>query len=156
MSKHTTGSMTPGRVRKISAGLSNARRAFDDDIDDFEIDENDFDGNFPMIHNAPFHSQQRPSSVHQSNYNKNTSPTPAHLMKRLINELFTKEEMMAVNMKKPMNEQKKSKVRTVKLYFFQNDDIQVASFGDYEGKFIRENQRRGTIFRNKLFAEDDA
>ncbi|CAF4446902.1 unnamed protein product, partial [Rotaria magnacalcarata] len=83
-------------------------------------------------------------------------PTPAHLMKRLINELFTKEEMMAVNMKKPMNEQKKSKVRTVKLYFFQNDDIQVASFGDYEGKFIRENQRRGTIFRNKLFAEDDA
>ncbi|CAF3275567.1 unnamed protein product [Rotaria socialis] len=118
MSKHTTGSMTPGRVRKISAGLSNARRAFDDNIDDFEIDENDFDGNFPMIHNAPFHSQQRPSSVHQSNYNKNT--------------------------------------RTVKLYFFQNDDIQVASFGDYEGKVIRENQRRGTIFRNKLFAEDDA
>ncbi|CAF2163189.1 unnamed protein product [Rotaria magnacalcarata] len=172
--------MTPGRVRKLSAGLSNTQRAFDDDIDDFEIDENDFDGNFPMIHNAPFHSQQRPSSVHQSNYNKNTNtsytpqlkrkriqdqvtcsshdsftdllntfqntlnemnrkidlmnqrevafekkfenvekslsglfrkvnkghggrnlfsgpigPTPAHLMKRLINELFIKEEMMA-------------------------------------------------------------
>ncbi|CAF1212537.1 unnamed protein product [Rotaria magnacalcarata] len=254
MSKHTTGSMTPGRVRKISTGLSNTQRAFDDDIDDFEIDENDFDGNFPVIHNAPFHSQQRPSSVHQSNYNKNTNtyytpqlkrkriqdqvassshdsftdllntfqntlnemnrkidlmnqrevvfekkfenvekslsglsrkvnknptlsepprelpvidhggrnlfsgpigPTPAHLMKRLINELFTKEEMMAREHEKT-NERTEKIKKAVELYFFQNDDIQVASFWDYEGKVIRQNQRRGTIFRNKIFAEDDA
>ena len=38
----------------------------------------------------------------------------------------------------------------VYVYYFPNDDIQVAGFWDYEGKIIRENQRRGVIFRNKL------
>ncbi|CAM4786768.1 unnamed protein product [Rotaria magnacalcarata] len=82
-------------------------------------------------------------------------PTPAHLMKRLINELFTKEEMMAREHEKT-NERTEKIKKAVELYFFQNDDIQVASFWDYEGKVIRQNQRRGTIFRNKIFAEDDA
>lgn len=44
MSRHTTDSMTPGRIRKVSAGISNIDCAFDDDIDEFELDENDFDG----------------------------------------------------------------------------------------------------------------
>ncbi|CAF4435653.1 unnamed protein product, partial [Rotaria magnacalcarata] len=64
-------------------------------------------------------------------------PTPAHLMKRLINELFIKEEMMA-------REHEKTNERTEK------------NQKSCQGKVICENQRRGTIFRNKLFAEDDA
>ncbi len=44
MSKRTTGSITPGRTRKITAGISNAQATFDDDSDDYELDENEFDG----------------------------------------------------------------------------------------------------------------
>ncbi|CAF2923973.1 unnamed protein product [Rotaria sp. Silwood2] len=233
MSAKYTGSMTPGRIRKISPGISNTQRTFDDDMDDCEIDENELDGNFRMIHNVPINSQQRQSSVHQSNYNKNTStyytpqlkrkriqdqvtspshdpftenptpnepprelpvinptpsepprelpviehggrnlfsrpigPTPAHLMKSLINDLFTKEEIMAREHENTNERTEKIKseyyvllrrfhcicltvLGAVKVYFFQNDDIQVAGFWDFEGKIIRENQRRGVMFRNK-------
>ncbi|CAF4928459.1 unnamed protein product [Rotaria socialis] len=82
-------------------------------------------------------------------------PAPAHLMKRLNNELFAKEEMMAREHEKT-NERTEKNQKSYQAVFFHNDDIQVASFWDYEDKVIRENQRRGTIFRNKLFAEDDA
>jgi hypothetical protein len=44
MSKRATGSITPGRIRKIAAGISNIQPTFDDDMDDYEIDENEFDG----------------------------------------------------------------------------------------------------------------
>ena len=44
MAKRTSGSVTPGRLRKISAGISHTQPSFDDDMDDYEIDENEFDG----------------------------------------------------------------------------------------------------------------
>ncbi|CAF1206414.1 unnamed protein product [Rotaria sordida] len=202
MSKRSTGSITPGRIRKISAGISNTQPTYDDDVVDYEVDENELDGNFQMIHNVPFNSQQRQSPAHQSNYNKNTGtyytpqlkrkrfqdqvissphdsftekptssepprelpviehngrnlfsrpigPTPAHLMKNLINDLFTKEEIMAREHENT-NERTEKIKKAVKVYFFQNNDIEVSGFWDYEGKVIRENQRRGAIFRNKL------
>lgn len=43
MLKRTTGSITPGRIRKISAGISNTQSAFDENADDFESDENECD-----------------------------------------------------------------------------------------------------------------
>ena len=42
MAKRTTGSVTPGKIRRISAGVSNTQPAFDD-VDDFSIDENEYD-----------------------------------------------------------------------------------------------------------------
>lgn len=71
------------------------------------------------------------------------------------------------NTRKPMNEQLKSKVNyidlcrslhcncsttldAIKVYFFQNDDIQVDGFWDYQGKVIRGNQRRGLAYRYRL------
>lgn len=40
----TSGSMTPGRIRKSPPVSSNTQRAFEYDMDDFEADENEFDG----------------------------------------------------------------------------------------------------------------
>lgn len=42
MAKRTTGSVTPGKIRRISAGISNTQPAFDD-VEDFSIDENEYD-----------------------------------------------------------------------------------------------------------------
>ncbi len=41
-------------------------------------------------------------------------------------------------------------LEAVKIYFFDNNDVLVSGFWDYEGKVIRQNQRRGFLFRNKL------
>ncbi|CAF4711595.1 unnamed protein product, partial [Rotaria sp. Silwood1] len=164
-----TGSMTPGRIRKISPGISNTQRTFDDDMDDCEIDENELDGSTyytPQLKRKriqdqvtspshdPFTENPTPSEpprelpVIVSSSLFIFSPTPAHLMKSLINDLFTKEEIMAREHENVKERTEKIK-RAVKVYFFQNDDIQVAGFWDFEGKIIRENQRRGVIFRNK-------
>jgi hypothetical protein len=45
MAKRTTGSITPGRIRKVSAGISRTQPVFidDDDDDDFDFDENVLD-----------------------------------------------------------------------------------------------------------------
>ena len=83
-------------------------------------------------------------------------------MKRLINELFTKEEIMSREHEKTRKNKKRvmhrihlfivclTVLEAIKVYYFQNYDIQVAGFWDYEGKTIRGNQRRGIIFRNML------
>ncbi|CAF4408489.1 unnamed protein product [Rotaria sp. Silwood2] len=222
MSAKYTGSMTPGRIRKISPGISNTQRTFDDDMDDCEIDENELDGNFRMIHNVPINSQQCQSSVHQSNYNKNTStyytpqlkrkrnqdqvtspshdpftenptpnepprelpviehgdrnlfsrpigPTPAHLMKSLINDLFTKEEIMAREHENTNERTEKIKseyyvllrrfhcicltvLGAVKVYFFQNDDIQVAGFWDFEDLLYFVKMSRERTLKNKIIS----
>ena len=44
MSSRLNGSITPGRLRKFTAGISNTQMLFDDDDDNnFDIDETDFD-----------------------------------------------------------------------------------------------------------------
>lgn len=70
-------------------------------------------------------------------------------------------------MRRQMNELLKSKVNyislcpfshricsttldAIKTYFFQNDDVQIDGFWDYQGKIIRGNQRRGLAYRYRL------
>jgi hypothetical protein len=87
-------------------------------------------------------------------------------MKRLINQLFTKEEIMA-GLHGEDNERtmkikgnRGSRTNTVLIFhlsflaairtaFFQDDDEKLDGFWEYEGKLIRGNQRRGHIFRTK-------
>ncbi len=40
-------------------------------------------------------------------------------------------------------------LEAVQAYFLFNDDNKLNGFGDYEGKIIRGNQRRGHIHRKK-------
>ncbi|CAF4423510.1 unnamed protein product [Rotaria magnacalcarata] len=86
----TSGSMTPGQIRKSPPVSSNTQRAFEYDMDDFEADENEFDGNYPIIRDVPFYSQQQgQSSIQISNHNKNTGfyYTPQTKRKRVQDQV---------------------------------------------------------------------
>ncbi|CAF2985812.1 unnamed protein product, partial [Rotaria sp. Silwood2] len=75
-------------------------------------------------------------------------PTPAGLMKDLINELFTKEEIID-DKHEQINERTEKIKAAIQAWFFYDDDDNITSFWDFEGKIIRGNQRRGHIFRQK-------
>ncbi|CAF1464985.1 unnamed protein product [Rotaria sordida] len=86
MSRITTNSsITPGRIRKFPHGTSNTQPVFiDDDDDDDETIENEFDENYPIIHDVPFYSQQqpRPSVPYRSNKKTTGTYTPQTKRKR--------------------------------------------------------------------------
>ncbi|CAF1229297.1 unnamed protein product, partial [Rotaria sordida] len=75
-------------------------------------------------------------------------PTPAGLMKDLINELFTKEEIID-RKHEQINERTQKIKAAIQAWFFYDDDDNITSFWDFEGKIIRGNQRCGHIFRQK-------
>ncbi|CAF2835274.1 unnamed protein product [Rotaria sp. Silwood2] len=77
------------------------------------------------------------------------SPTPGCLMKKLINELFTKNEIMEDNHEQE-NERTTKIKDAIETAFFQGDKDKVEGFWEYEGKIIRGNQRRGLAHRKKL------
>lgn len=74
--------------------------------------------------------------------------SPGCLMKRLINELFTKEEIIAGEHEN-VNERTLQIQEAVKVSFLNNDNELLEAFWNYQGKLIRGNQRRGRLFRNK-------
>ncbi|CAF2152074.1 unnamed protein product [Rotaria magnacalcarata] len=251
MANRTNLSMTPGRIRKVAPGISNSQTLFADDTDDLEVDENEFDENFPIRRDVSFFSQpQRHTTVQRPNSNRNTGsyytpqtkrkrpednigssdslleqintlqvmlkeinrkidivnqrddgfekkmdnidkringlirqnpmpnelpnelpsiasfpslfsckspigPTPAFLMKRLINELFTKEEIMNSEHEQ-INERTKKIKDAVQACFFQDDPDKTDGFWEYEGKIVRGNQRRGLKHRKKLSSSTTA
>ena len=88
-------------------------------------------------------------------------------MKRLINELFTKREIMDGEHEKTNERTTKIKSKldalyqlylhicltildAIKVYFFRNDDVQGDGFWNHQGRIIRGNQRRGLAYRNRL------
>ncbi|CAM4755275.1 unnamed protein product [Rotaria magnacalcarata] len=85
MANRTNLSMTPGRIRKVAPGISNSQTLFADDTDDLEVDENEFDENFPIRRDVSFFSQpQRHTTVQRPNSNRNTGSyyTPQTKRKR--------------------------------------------------------------------------
>ncbi|CAF1371397.1 unnamed protein product [Rotaria sordida] len=83
MSRITTSSITPGRIRKFPHGTSNTQPTFIDDEDDGETIENEFDENYPIIRDVSFYSQQqRRSSVQYPSNNKTTGTYYTPQLKR--------------------------------------------------------------------------
>ncbi|CAF3176877.1 unnamed protein product [Rotaria sp. Silwood2] len=68
--------------------------------------------------------------------------TPAGLMKTLINQLFTNEEII-----NRQHEQINERTMKIKAYFFNNDNDKIEAFWSNQGKVVRGNQRRGRSFR---------
>ncbi|CAF1503277.1 unnamed protein product [Adineta steineri] len=68
MSYYDTNLVTSGRTRKVPRGMSNTQPAFADNLSDSELDENEPDENYPILHDVSLQSQQqRRTFVHQQN-----------------------------------------------------------------------------------------
>ncbi|CAF4893718.1 unnamed protein product [Rotaria sp. Silwood1] len=97
---------------------------------------------------------QVPSDVPKVMYNGRNllagpiEPTPGGLMKQLINDLFTEDEII-LGYHEQVNEKTDKIKEAVKNYFFRDDDENFRVFWGFDGHITRGNQRRGRAYRKK-------
>ncbi|CAF3964082.1 unnamed protein product [Rotaria sordida] len=95
-----------------------------------------------------------PSDVPKVMYNERNilagpiEPTPLGLMKQLINDLFTEDEII-LGYHEEVNERTNKIKEAVKNYYFRDDDEHFRVFWDSVGHITRGNQRRGRAHRKK-------
>ncbi|CAF4411014.1 unnamed protein product [Rotaria magnacalcarata] len=82
MFNHGAG-ITPGHTRQFTTTTSNSLMTFDDDLDESNLENNEFDENNPWIRDVPLFSQpHRQSSVRRTNQNKNKGSYDTPQVKR--------------------------------------------------------------------------
>ncbi|CAF2017626.1 unnamed protein product, partial [Rotaria magnacalcarata] len=75
--------ITPGHTRQFTTTTSNSLMTFDDDLDESNLENNEFDENNPWIRDVPLFSQpHRQSSVRRTNQNKNKGSYDTPQVKR--------------------------------------------------------------------------